>query len=297
MEIPWNTFFHLEYDSVMGNIPKRRFAGQFPIRYDYLDTMQGGDLSIQVHPTTPYIRRQFGEPYHQGEMYYIVEARSAARVNVGLKDGIDKDAFHRAARAADKQHIPFDYREFVSSVPSSIHDLILIPPGTVHGSGEGQVVLEISATTYRYTFKIYDHLRPDLDGRMRPIHIDHAFRVIKWHCRTTWVGRHLVQKPVLVRSGPGWAEYKIGDRPEFFHVVFRLEFKNRILDRTRGRFHILTLVEGQSVRIESSKDPNRCLILRYSETAVVPAVFGEYRIVNLGNIPCKIAKARLRTKP
>lgn len=294
LELPWTTFFHFGYDSIMGDVPKRRFSGEFPIRYDYLDTMEGGDLSIQVHPPTQYIRKNFNEPYHQGEMYYIVEAKEGTSVNLGVRDETKKEEFHRAAKLADEEGIAFNYHDFVNSVPSKKHDLLMIPPGTVHGSGEGQVVLEISATTYRYTFKIYDHLRPDLNGIMRPIHVAHAFNVIKWFRRKKWVARNLVQDPKLVRSGNGWAEYLIGDRREFFHLVFRQEFDHAIEDDTKGNFHVLTLVEGESVKLSSFGAPEKFFIFHYSETIIVPASMGKYRIENLGSTPCKIAKARLR---
>ncbi|MDY6877239.1 MAG: class I mannose-6-phosphate isomerase [Chloroflexota bacterium] len=294
VELPWTTFLYLQYDRVMGNVPKRRFGGEFPIRYDYLDTMDGGDLSIQVHPTTPYIREQFGEHYHQGEMYYIVAAKKGATVNLGLNEETKREEFLQAARLADEEGIEFNYRDYINNVPAQKHDLLLIPPGTVHGSGEGLVVLEISATTYRYTFKIYDHLRPDLNGLMRPIHVKHAFNVIKWFRRSKWVARNLKQEPRLTRSGDGWAEYMIGDRREFFHVVFRLEFDHQIEDDTEAKFHVLTLVDGESVELHALQDRERKIEIKYSETVVIPACFGKYRIVNQGQEVCKIAKARLR---
>lgn len=294
LELPWNTFFSRTYEQIMGNVPKRRFGGQFPIRYDYLDTMEGGDLSVQVHPTTSYIRQHFAEPYHQGEMYYIVAAREGTTVNLGLNEATDPAAFQEAAKLADEKQIPFNYRDFVNQVPSTKHDLLLIPPGTVHGSGEGQVVLEISSTTYRYTFKLYDHLRPDLSGVMRPIHVVHGFNVIRWFRRRNWVAKNLKPVPELVRSGDGWAEYLLADRREFFHVVFRQEFEQEMPDDTRGQFHVLTLVEGEAVRVASQTTPEKNYEMSYSETIIVPASLGEYRLVNLGTVPCKIAKARLR---
>ncbi len=294
IELPWTTFFQLEYDKIMGDVPKHRFVGQFPIRYDYLDTMDGGDLSVQVHPPTPYIREHFNEPYHQGEMYYLVEVKPGALVNLGLNENTKQEEFYQAAKLADEEGAPFDYRKFVNSVPSKKHALLMIPPGTVHGSGEGQVVLEISATTYRYTFKIYDHLRPDLNGVMRPIHVEHAFNVIKWFRRKNWVQKNLLQEPKLVRSGSDWQEYLISDRREFFHVVFRLDFETEIEDDTAGKFHVLTLTAGQSVLLQSVSDARKRFHLKYSETVIVPACFGKYKITNLGENPCKIAKARLR---
>ena len=128
IDIPWNTFFELHYDQIMGAVSKNKFGGEFPIRYDYLDTMDGGDLSVQVHPTSHYIKKNFNEPYHQGEMYYIVDGKKKANVNLGLNEDTDEDKFLEAATLADEKGIKFDYTDFVNHVPAQKHDLLMVPP-------------------------------------------------------------------------------------------------------------------------------------------------------------------------
>ena len=292
LEIPWNLFFDLAYREIMGNVPKNRFGGEFPIRFDYLDTMSGGDLSIQVHPTTSYIKKNFNEHYHQGEMYYIVDCKPNRRVNLGLLEGVSLEEFRHVAERAEKEGVPFNYEDYVNSVPAKKHDLFMIPPGTVHGSREGLVVLEISSTTYRYTFKIYDHLRPDLNGVMRPIHIDHAFKVIKPFRRTKWVSKNLKQKPKILHEGKMFREELIADRPEFFHKVHRITFKGSFSDDTKGRFHVITVVEGKGIEIISSN--NKKMRLGYSETAIIPVKAGKYTMKALDSGQCKVVKALLK---
>src|SRR5206468_13056915 len=115
---------------------------------------------------------------------------------------------------------PFEPERFLQTQPAEQHRLYLIPAGTPHASGAGNVVLEISATPYLYTLRFYDWLRRNLDGRLRPVHLEHAFANL--HPRT---GTDLVQEPRELRGGAGWRELVLGTLPELFYAVHRLEFE------------------------------------------------------------------------
>ena len=291
LEVSFDYLLWQEADSLMGRRVTNLFGGLFPIRFDYLDTMQGGNLSCQVHPRVDYIREEFGEPFTQHESYYVMQAEPSARVYLGLCEDTDPASFRRAAEQADRDGRRFEIGAYVNSFPSARHDLFLIPAGTVHCSGSGNLVLEISATPYIYTFKIYDYLRKDLNGELRHVSVERAFANIDFSRRTQWVARHLKPTPRLLRGDDAAAEYVIGDSELLFFAIHRLEFAREISDAANGRFLVLNLVEGERAEIQSA---GRTAEIRYGETVIIPACIGEYRLINCSSAPLKVVKAFVR---
>jgi len=298
VELPFNLLMELASREIMGTSASRRFGDLMPIRFAYDDTWDGGFLSVQAHPTTRYMRSTFNEKWHQAEMYYIFESKPHSVVHLGLREGVGRDEFYRVARESERTRTPFDHREYVNVVPARKGEILLIPPGTIHGAGADNLVLEISSTPYRYTFKIYDYCRPDLDGRFRPIHIEHAFNVIKFFRKERWVAENLNPSPRLLRSaksnGTVWKEYVIADRREFFHVVHRIEFTRSYEDGTRGKFHMINLVEGTSVVVRPKNNPDAGRRMALSETLLIPQSVGDYEVINEGPVPSKVVKGFLR---
>jgi mannose-6-phosphate isomerase class I len=213
-------------------------------------------------------------------------------VHLGLKKGVDLAEFHELVQQAETDGIPFDHREFVNVFPAKQGDLFLIPAGTVHASGKGCVVLELSSTTDRYTFHFYDYLRPDLNGKLREIHAEHAFRMLRKysHRNTPWVKKNLIREPRCIRKGKDWAEYVLGKREDLVFEVRRFEFATAVEDDTRGVPHVLSLAEGETVIIRPLAFPDREFRLPFSETAIVPACTGKYTILNQDNSPSKVLK-------
>ncbi len=292
LEIPFPVMLDKQPDRIMGPRVNSRFKGIWPIRVNYDDCWKGDDMAIQIHPDAAYIKKTFREPLHQDESYYIMEATPDAYVHLGIKEGIDIREFQQLVRRAETDGTPFDHREFVNVFPARKGDLFLIPAGTVHASGKGCVVLELSSTTDRYTFHFYDYLRPDLNGELREIHSDHAFRMLRKypHRDTGWVKKNLIQKPKCIRRGKGWAEYLLGGREDLVFEVHRFEFAATVRDDTRGVPHVLSLTEGGPVVIRPMASPERDFLLPFSETTVVPACTGPYTILNRGKKPCKVLK-------
>ncbi|HET8846246.1 MAG TPA: class I mannose-6-phosphate isomerase, partial [Ktedonobacteraceae bacterium] len=232
LEVPFELLMAHETLNVQGPGVAERFGASFPLRFNYDDTLAGGNLSCQVHPRTEYMRREFGLPYTQDETYYILKAGEQGLCYLGVQDDIDPQKFRVAAEQARDAGVAFDTETFVNAWPTRMHDLFLIPAGTVHNSGANNVVLEISSTPYLYTFKIYDYLRRDLNGKLRPIHIERAWENIDFTRRTTWVRQNLLPSPRLLRQGEGWTEYIIGEHPLLFFAIHRVEFGDQYEDDT-----------------------------------------------------------------
>lgn len=293
LELPFLTLLWKERETIMGEYASKKFKWLFPIRLHYDDSWDGGNMAIQVHPNTSYVKKHFNEPLGQHESYYIVATQPGSRVYLGLKEGIDLDEFYRAAKKAETEGIPFDYDRYVNSIPSKPGDLFLIPAGTIHALGRNQVCIELG-TTYGYTFHVYDYLRPDLNGKLRPMHLEHAFKAMKSYRRANWVARNLKQPPRILRKGKGWVEYLLGRFKDIPYEVRRLEFTREIKDDTGGVFHILALCEGSAVEIRSLKEPEKYLGINFTEAVIIPASFGKYKIVNRGKTPCKMLKTLLK---
>jgi mannose-6-phosphate isomerase class I len=278
IEIPAADLVFAHPRELLGEHVYQRFGAEFPIRFDFLDTIGGGNLSLQVHPLTAYIREQFGMDYTQDESYYMLDAEPGATVYLGLKDGIDPSVMIRDLERAQEGEFSFPAEQYVNQFPARKHDHFLIPAGTVHCSGKGSMVLEISATPYIFTFKLWDWDRLGLDGRPRPIHLEHGARNIQWDRTTEWTRTSLVNQFEPVRSGDGWREERTGLHPLEFIETRRHWFTGTVSHDTRGTVHVLNLVEGEQAIVESPTGAFEPFEVHYAETFIVPASVGAYTI-------------------
>lgn len=278
IEIPSQNLVLLQPRSLLGEKVHARFGAEFPIRFDFLDTIGGQNLSFQVHPVTEYIQQQFGMHYTQDESYYILEAEPGAVVYLGTVSGTHPQAMMDDLKRAAQGEKAFDDARFVNKIPAHKHDHFLIPAGTVHCSGSGTMVLEISATPYIFTFKLWDWGRLGMDGLPRPVHLEHGEQVIDWQRDTRWVQKHLVNQFEPVSEGKGWREERTGLHEREFIETRRHWFSEPVLHNTEGGVNVLNLVEGAEARVDSPDNAFEPFVVHYAETFIVPAAVGEYRI-------------------
>ncbi len=280
IELPAMDLVLYEPKPLLGPSVYSRFGAEFPIRFDFLDTIGGQNLSLQVHPLTEYIHRTFGMAYTQDESYYILDAKEGASVYLGLKEGINKDQMIEDLYAANRGEILFDAEKYINRFPAKKHDHFLIPAGTCHCSGSDAMVLEISATPYCFTFKMWDWARVGLDGLPRPVHIDHGKKNIQWDRTTKWVEKNLVNAIHTVKEDDHVKEEHTGLHELEFIETRRLWIKDEAVVDNEDNVNMLNLIEGQKAYIESLDGSFEPFEVHYAETFIVPASVKGYRIVN-----------------
>ncbi len=299
VEIPSINLVFMHPRQLLGDAVHGRFGTEFPIRFDFLDTMDGGNLSFQVHPLTEYIYEKFGMQYTQDESYYMLDATEEGCVYLGLKEGIDRERMAADLRRAQEGGFEFPAERYVNVWPAKKHDHFLIPAGTCHCSGRNSMVLEISATPYIFTFKMWDWGRLGLDGRPRPIHIEHGLNNIQWDRTTRWVKENLVNRMEPVAEGDGWCEEKTGLHEREFIETRRHWFTKRVHHHTGGGVNVLNLCEGHEAVVESPTGAFEPFVVHYAETFIVPAAVGEYTVRPCGESEgekCATIKAFVRTR-
>ena len=274
-ELPSINVVFYEPVNLLGEAVYGRFGDEFPIRFDFLDTMGGGNLSLQVHPLTEYIQEKFGLNYTQDESYYILDAEDDAIVYLGLKEGIDSADMISDLKKSEKTGQRFPDEKYVEKWNAKKHDHFLIPAGTVHCSGHNGMVLEISSTPYIFTFKLWDWGRLGLDGKPRPINIEHGENVIQWDRTKEWTKSNLINQVSPLDSGDGWKSEKTGLHEREFIETHRHWFTESVFHKKKSGVQVFNVIEGREILIESAKGLFDPMVFHYAETFIIPAAAGD----------------------
>lgn len=298
VEIPALDLVFYQPEALLGKDVYAKFGAEFPIRFDLLDTMGGGNLSLQVHPPADYARQHFGLAYTQDESYYLLEAGEGASVYLGLTTPDAAAPLFDALEAASAGGPAPEVDEFAARWPARKHDHFLIPAGTIHCSGAESMVLEISATPYIFTFKLWDWGRLGLDGLPRPINLQRGRAALQPERDAAWAGAHLVSRVEPLDTGDGWREERTGLHASEFIETRRHWFTGCVPHDTAGTVNVLNLVQGAEAIVESPTGAFEPFVVHYAETFIIPAAVGPYTLRTHGpsaGSQCATLKAFIRT--
>ena len=252
VELPSIDVVFTQPRELLGELTFARFGAEFPIRFDFLDTMQGGNLSLQVHPLTDYIHDTFGMHYTQDESYYLLDAADDAVVYLGLKTGIDPDAMVTSLavglpgraelpRRGVRQHLPGAASTTTSrsrparcTAPAPTRWCWRsrpLPTSSPSRCGTG-IASGSTACPAPSTWTMPDATSSGTATRPGP--------------GTTWSVRWR-----RWAAGPGWVEERTGLHELEFIEVRRHWFTDVVEHDTAGTVHVLNLVEGAEAVVES----------------------------------------------
>ena len=296
--------------ALVGELIDARYPGLFPLDI-WLDdgwhpTPQPAErisMPMHIHPSSKYVEDHFDEPLGRYETYYIAEAYEGANTWMGFHDDADTEEWERLCEASQNITPIENWKDFIANWTSKEGDLYLIPPGTMHGHGGNQMVLEMdtnpSINGTEYSFFEYDFARPSWDdeaktmtGKPLKMHLEHGRSMEKTR-RASWVKDHLLSTPRVVK----WTKDYFIERYKSYCVmpyhVERIHFEKRGEYSTEGKFmHMLTLTVGTKVTVRSIANPEFFAVCDKFQTLVIPASFGDYEIINEegGRVTCVIQR-------
>ena len=298
---------------MVGEKIHREFPGLLPLQV-WLDDgyfpepvpFERSSMPIHDHPDTEYVRRHFKEPLGRYETYYIVEAYPRATTWMGYQEDADLEEWERLCRESNKTGKPIpNWQEFIKRWDTNVGDLFLIPPGTTHGHGGNQMILEMdtcpSVGGTEYSFFTYDFCRPTWDdtaktmtGKPMRMHVDHSFKNNRWR-RENYVREKLRARPLVKHWTRDYRQDQYTTMVEMPFHIERLIFDERAEGDTEGRFlQILTLAEGKMVKIRPKHDPAREVTVERLQAVLIPAGIGPYEVINLHEGSCTGVIIRLK---
>lgn len=298
LNLPFNSV--MQYDeAIVGAYIKKHYPSLFPAHIAIDDgyfpepqPYERTSMPMHNHPSSDYVKKHFNEPMGRYETYYIAEAFEGATTWMGYKDNVDLEEWENKCRESDNKVVIENWKDYVKRWDTKTGDLFLIPPGTVHGHGGNQIVLEMdtcpSICATEYSFFQYDFARNTWDDKAKSMtakpmrmHLDHGFDNEHWR-RESWVEKHTKSVPKVVKWTKDYCMERYSTLPEMPFEMERFHYNTKAEYNTQNRFfHVVCLTIGKRALIRSKTNPEISAEIKYMQCVVIPASFGEYEIVSL----------------
>jgi len=218
-------------------------------------------LSVQVHPDDVYAARheQAAGGVGKSEMWYVLAAREAAKVLVGLRPEVTRESLERAIRDGNADHC-------LMPLPLHKGDAVFVPAGTAHTIGPGLVLCEIQEHS-DLTYRVYDYNRLGADGKPRALHVEKALEVMRFGSQ---IGGRVTPLPLAANAGE---RRLLAACPQF--AVEQWRFSSRLSAQTnRERFELLVVTEGEGQLASQSASADYAA----GQAWFLPAALGEFEI-------------------
>ncbi|MDY0288376.1 MAG: hypothetical protein RBR15_06090 [Sphaerochaeta sp.] len=298
--------------ALVGEYVSKTYPDLFPLQV-WLDdgyfpepvSWERSSMPIHNHPSTQYVQRHFNEPLGRYETYYIVESYKGSSTWMGYKESADLEAWERLCRESENLKAIPNWQDFIKRWDTNVGDLFLIPPGTTHGHGGNQMILEMdtgpSVAGTEYSFFTYDFARQTWDDQSKTMtakpmrmHLEHSFDNQKW-IREGRVLSHHRSRPIAIDGDGKFRKDRYATIDEMPFHIERIFMEEEANGDTEGRFmHVVTLTEGERVTIASKADPSCRTTIERLQSCVIPASFGEHTYINESGRHAMVVILRLK---
>jgi mannose-6-phosphate isomerase len=261
---------------VLGENPAFMHAGaaageRFPLLIKFIDAAR--DLSIQVHPTPQAADAAKGyEP--KTEIWAVMDAADGASLFLGFKRRVSADELRQSARDGSVTTL-------LNRVEAKPGDVFHVPAGTVHAIGGGLLIAEIQQNA-NTTYRVYDHMRRDDRGNLRPLHIEEAVGAAELGPTTARPAR-----AEAIERTQGYRRESVFDSPLFTTEQITLDGE-AALAATGESFEALLWIDGRAdILHDGARYP-----AQKGECYFMPAGMGQYAIAGR----CCVLRSRVPTK-
>ena len=225
---------------------------RFPVLTKFIDARES--LSVQVHPSDEYARANEGD-WGKCEAWYVVSAEAGAGVYLGPSREVTREELQRRAESGGLE-------EILNFVPGRSGDVIYIPAGTIHSICGGVLIYEIQESS-DITYRLYDYMRRDGEGRLRELHLDRALDVA-------------CLKPYKAPPRVKLSDDIIAICDYFEARKCKLNFTKTVCFADKSSFIAITCVEGSA---SLDGEP-----ISLGDTLFVPAGYGEFTLEGCGTL-------------